>query len=94
MTQEQFIEEALNSMAPMKSTTRVNGWTIKANGNHYVILQFWMNPIGEHVGVYAAEKKGKKNSNTPEVLLTNCKDPEAGIRALAEKLIPTETINQ
>ena len=94
MTQEQFIEEALNSMAPMKSTTRVNGWTIKANDNHYVILQYWMNPLGEHVGVFPAEKKGKKTSNTPIILLTNCKDPEAGIQALAEKLIPNELINQ
>ena len=93
MTREQFIEEALNSMAPMKSTTRVKGWTIKANSNHYVILQFWMNPIGENVGVYAAEKKGKKTSNTPIVLVKNCKDPEAGVQALAEKLIPNEIIN-
>jgi hypothetical protein len=93
MTQEQFIEEALNSMAPMKSTTRVNGWTIKVENNHYVILQFWMNPIGNHVGIYTAEKKGKKTSNTPIVLLTNCTDPVAGIKALAEKLITEETLN-
>ncbi len=91
MTKQEHIDQAIDSMNEIKSTTRVRGWGFKFMDNYYVALNFWMTPMGEHVGVYAANKKGKKLNNTDIVLLRNCTDPVKGIEALADLLIKEET---
>lgn len=91
MTKEEHIEQAIDSMTEISSTTRVRGWAFKFMENYYVALNFWMTPHGEHIGIYAANKKGKKLDNKDIVLLRNCKDPHRGIQALADLLIQEET---
>lgn len=94
MTKEEYIDQAIDSMTEIKSTTRVRGWAFKFMENYYVALNFWMTPMGEHVGVYLANKKGKKLNDIDIVLLKNCKDPVKGIEALADLLIKEETVNE
>jgi hypothetical protein len=91
MTKQEHIDQAIDSMSEIPSSTRVRGWSFSFVDKYYVVLNFWMTPMGEHVGVYEANKKGKKLNNNSIVLLQNCKDPVKGIEALADLLIKEET---
>ena len=84
MNKSEHIQAAIDSMVEIPSTTRVKGWSFKYMDNFYVVLNFWMAPYGNNIGVYPANRKGKKLDAREIVLLTYCEDPIKGIHALAD----------
>ena len=93
MTKEEQIDAAVESMTPIPSSTKVQGWVFKMLDNYYTVLSYWMSPMGEHIAVFESNKKGKKTGSKDIVLLKGCKDPILGVEALAEILIKEETQN-
>lgn len=90
MTKQEMIDEAVDSMFSVPTTTRVVCWGFKFDGKFYQVANFWLPPVGEHIAVYSANKKGKRLENKPILQIINSKDFVAGVEKLADLLYPEE----
>ena len=86
MTKQEHIDQAVASMFEVPSSTRVKGWGFKFMDEHYLVICYWMQSMGDCIAVLPANKKGKKTSDNMIVDKSFCKDPIKGIEALADLL--------
>lgn len=91
MEKQEYIDQAVASMFEVSSSTRVKGWGFKFMDDHYLVICYWMQSMGDCIAVFPANKKGKKTGTNMIVEINCCKDPVKGIQKLADHLIKEET---
>jgi hypothetical protein len=90
MTKQEHIDQAVASMFEVPSSTRVKGWGFKFMDEHYLVICYWMQSMGDCIAVFPANKKGKRSTQKWVAAVDCCKDPVKGIVALADLLIKDE----
>jgi hypothetical protein len=87
MTKEDLIHKAVESLTEVPSKTKTKAWFFNFNGKIYHVAHYWVIPIGDHIGVYPAVGKGKRDrTKNALVNIPNCKDPVKGITKLVDLL--------